>query len=143
MAEAKKKPVAVAKKVEAKVAEKKAEVKEVAKKVEAKTAEVKAAAEKKVAEKKAPAKAAAEKKAPAKKAPAKKAPAKKVETKASLNVQFMGKDYKEADLIKMAKDAYKKAGNKDALKTINVYANIDDQVAYYVANGSIEGKFEI
>jgi len=131
-----KKPVAVAKSV-AKTTEKKvAAVKAAAEK---KAAPVKAAAEKKAA----PVKAAAEKKAATVKAAAKKTVAKKVETKATLNIQFAGKDYKEADLIKMAKDAYKKAGNKDALKTINVYANIDDQAAYYVANGSIEGKFEI
>lgn len=104
-----------------------------------KAATVKETAEKKVAT----VKAATEKKATAVKATAKKAVAKKVETKATLNIQFAGKDYKEADLIKMAKAAYKKDGNKDALKKINVYANIDDSIAYYVANGSIEGKFEI
>lgn len=114
-AETAKKAVA---KVETKVEAKKAEVKKAVAKAETKTAEVK-------------------------KAVAKKATAKKTEVKASLNVQFAGKDYKEADLIKMAKNAYKKDGNKDTLKSINVYANIDDQVAYYVANGSIEGKFEI
>lgn len=131
-----KKAAATVKKVEAKAEKKVAAVKAAAEK---KAAPVKEAVEKKAA----PVKAAVEKKAAAvKKAPAKKA-TKKVDTKASLNVQFGGKDYKEADLIKMAKDAYKKSGNKDALKTINVYANIDDQVAYYVANGSIEGSFEI
>lgn len=123
-----KKPVAAAKKAETKTTA-------TAKKVEAKKAEVKAEV-KAVAEKKV---AAAKKTVAA----AKKTVAKKVEVKSSLNVQFAGKDYKEADLIKMAKDAYKKSGNKEVLKKINVYANIDDQVAYYVANGSIEGKFEI
>lgn len=129
-----KKPVAVAKKAEVKKPEvKKAEVKAVA------PVAATAAPAKKVEAKKAPAKKATT----AKKAPAKKAATKKVETKASLFVQFQGRDYAEATLVKMAKDAYKKAGNKDALKTINVYANIDDQVAYYVANGTVEGKFEI
>ena len=123
-----KKPVAVAKKEEAKAA---APVK----------AEVKAPAKKAAAPKKAaPAKKAA---APKKAAPAKKAAAKKVETKSSLFVQFQGRDYAEATLVKMAKDAYKKAGNKAELKSINVYANIDDQVAYFVANGDIAGKFDI
>lgn len=132
-----KKPVATVKKVAAKKEEVKAEakaaVKSVAKKVEPAKAEEKKAA----AEKKAPAKKAAAKPA------AKKVAAKKVDTKATLSVQFAGKDYKEADLIKMAKDAYKADGNKDALKTLDVYANVDDQVAYYVANGDIKGSFAI
>ena len=118
-----------------------AEVKKpVAKRAEVKKPEVKREEVKK-AEVKAPAKKA-ETKTAAKKTEAK-APAKKTEAKANLFVQFQGRDYAEETLVKMAKEAYKKDGNKDALKTINVYANIDDQVAYYVANGSIEGKFEI
>ena len=135
-----KKPVAVAKKEEVKAAAPvKAEVKAPAKKA---AAPKKAAPAKKAAapKKAAPAKKAA---APKKAAPAKKAAAKKVETKASLFVQFQGRDYAEATLVKMAKDAYKKAGNKAELKSINVYANIDDQVAYFVANGDIAGKFDI
>ena len=43
----------------------------------------------------------------------------------------------------MAKDAYKKAGGKDTLKTIAVYANVDDKMGYFVANGTFQGKFEI
>lgn len=138
MAEAKK-PVAVAKKAAAKKVEVKAAPVEEKKPVAA----AKAVAEKKAPAKKAAApKAAAEKKAPAKKAATKTA-AKKADAKATLFVQFQGRDYSEETLINMAKDAYAAAGNKDALKTINVYANVDDQVAYYVANGSIEGKFDI
>ena len=136
-----KKPVAVAKKAEVKKEEVKAAP------VAVKAEEKKPAAAPKAVAKKAPAKkvAAPAKKAAAPKTAAKKAaaPAKKVETKASLYVQFQGRDYSEETLIKMAKDAYKAAGKKEALKTINVYANVDDQVAYYVANGSFEGKFDI
>ena len=138
MAEAKK-PVAVAKKAEVK----KTEVKAAPVVEEKKVVESPKAATKKTTAKKAAApKAAAEKKAPAKKTTTKTA-AKKTEAKASLFVQFQGRDYSEETLISMAKEAYVAAGNKDALKTINVYANVDDQVAYYVANDSIEGRFNI
>lgn len=135
-----KNPVAVAKKAEVKKEEVKAVVTPAAKtevKAEVKAEEKKAAPKKETA-KKAPAKKAA---AP-KKETAKKAPAKKAE-KANLFVQFQGRDYAEETLINMAKEAYKAAGNKDAIKTLNVYANVDDQVAYYVVNDSIEGSFNI
>ena len=102
---------------------KKATAKVIAKAAPAKTVEVKKeevkeavkaaapAAEVKAPEKAAPAKkAAAEKKAPAKKAAAeKKAPAKKaaVKVQESVNFQFSGKSYTDADLLKICRDVWK------------------------------------
>ena len=133
-----------------------------AKTVEVKKEEVKAAApaaevkapEKAVAEKKAPAKkAAAEKKAPAKKAAAeKKAPAKKataekaaVKVQESVNFQFSGKSYTDADLLKICKDVWKYDlnGKEEDLKSIELYVKPEENTTYYVINGSITGSFFI
>ena len=128
-----------------------------AKTVEVKKEEVKAAApaaevkapEKAVAEKKAPAKkAAAEKKAPAKKVAAeKKAPAKKaaVKVQESVNFQFSGKSYTDADLLKICRDVWKYDlnGKEEDLKTVELYVKPEENTTYYVINGSITGSFFI
>ena len=149
-----------------------AKVAEVVKK-EAPKAEVKAEAapaKKEEVKKAAPAKKAAKKAAPAKKAevkaeaapakkeeakkaaPAKKAAAKKpavkkvaekVAAKETFAVQFAGKDYSSEAIVKLCKDAYKATKNKAAIKTINVYVNIDDSRAYYVVNDEFHGSVEI
>ena len=105
----------------------------------------KSAAKKTTAKAAAPAKkaATAKKATTAKKAPAKKSAAKKVDTKVSVNVQFQGRDLTTADIEKLAKKNYKDNKNKDALKTLALYVNADDQKVYYVANGSVEGSFDI
>ncbi|MDO4189229.1 MAG: DUF6465 family protein, partial [Lachnospiraceae bacterium] len=88
-------------------------------------------------------KAAPAKKAAAKPAAKKAAPAKKVAAKETLAVQFAGKDYSAEAIMKLAKDAYKATKNKAAVKTINVYVNIDDSRAYYVVNDEFHGSVEI
>lgn len=108
---------------------------------------------KKAAEKKAPAKkAAAEKKAPAakketvKKTTVKKAaPAKKEAVKATVNLQFAGKSYTDADLIKIAKDVWKyDLGNKVSdFKSVELYVKPEESRAYYVINGETTGSFAI
>ena len=152
MAELKKSLVAKAttevKKEEVKAAAPAAEKKEAEKKAApAKKAAAKPAA-KKAPAKKAAAKPAAEKKAaPAKKAAAKpaakKAPAKKVVAKETLAVQFAGKDYSTEAIMKLVKDGYKATKNKAAIKTLDVYVNIDDSRAYYVVNDEFHGSVEI
>ena len=119
-----------------------AKVAEVVKK-EAPKAEVKAEA--------APAKKEeAKKAAPAKKVAAKKPAVKKVAEKVAAKaaketfaVQFAGKDYSSEAIVKLCKDAYKATKNKAAIKTINVYVNIDDSRAYYVVNDEFHGSVEI
>ena len=136
-------------------------MKEVKKPVAAKAAETKAAvpaeaktevkAEVKAAPaKKTPVKAAAPapaKKAPVKKAPAKKAPAKTAapmtEVKEQFYIQFLGKDLEKDEIISRAKAAYKEAGNKAAVKSLDVYVKFEESAVYYVVNGDISGRFEI
>ena len=117
-----------------------------AKTVEVKKEEVKAAAP--AAEVKAPEKAVAEKKAPAKKAAAeKKAPAKKaaVKVQESVNFQFSGKSYTDADLLKICRDVWKYDlnGKEEDLKTVELYVKPEENTTYYVINGSITGSFFI
>ncbi|MDO4966848.1 MAG: DUF6465 family protein, partial [Lachnospiraceae bacterium] len=77
-------------------------------------------------------------------APAKKAPAKKAaDVKATVAVQFAGKDYSAEQLVKMAKAAYKATKNKEEMKKLEVYVNVDDSRAYYVVNGVAAGSFDI
>ena len=132
----------------AKVAEPvKEEVKAVAPK---KAATKKAAAPKKEATKKAAApkkeaakKVAAPKKEATKKAAAPKKTAAKVVAKETVAIQFAGKDLSTESLVKLAKENYKSNKNKDAIKTLDVYVNVDDNRVYYVVNGNIEGSYPI
>lgn len=164
--------MAEVKKTTAKVIAKTAPVKEEAKKVEEVKAEVKeapkaeakpaaekkapakkaAAPKKEAAAKKAPAKKeakpAAEKKAPAKKAAAttkKAAPAKKAEVKASVSLQFDGKEYKTEDFVKIAKDVWQyDLGKKVAdFKAVELYVKPEESAVYYVINGEVTGSFAI
>lgn len=145
------------------VVEKAAEVQaEVKKAVEVKAVEVKAEevkaeevkAEAPKAEKKAPAKKAeapkaeapkAEKKAPAKKAPAKKAEKKAAEVQADVTVQFAGKSYSQADLVKIAKDVweYDLLQKPADLKSVELYVKPEENLVYYVMNKEITGSFNI
>ncbi|MGN0388439.1 MAG: DUF6465 family protein [Suilimivivens sp.] len=132
-----------------KVATPAAEVKAPEKAAPAKAVEKKAPAKKAAAEKKAPAKkAVAEKKAPAKKAATeKKAPAKKaaVKVQESVNFQFSGKSYTDADLLKICRDVWKYDlnGKEEDLKTVELYVKPEENTTYYVINGSITGSFFI
>ena len=129
---------------------KKATAKVIAKAAPAKTVEVKKeevkeavkaaapAAEVKAPEKAAPAKkAAAEKKAPAKKAA--------VKVQESVNFQFSGKSYTDADLLKICRDVWKYDlnGKEEDLKTVELYVKPEENTTYYVINGSITGSFFI
>ena len=110
--------------------------------VEEKKAPVKAAKVEKEAakEEKAPAKTVA-KKAPAKKA----APAAKKEVKSEITVQFAGKSYTEEDLMKIAKDVWRfdlKQKVAD-LTSVELYVKPEENMVYYVFNGTECGSFAI
>jgi sugar diacid utilization regulator len=120
--------------------------------IEKKAQEVKTAADKKaapvkkeVADKAASVKKAVEKAAPEKKTETKKPAAKKVEVKTQVNIQFSGKDFDSADLLKTAEKQFKSEHKGAVLKDIKIYVNTDDSRVYYVANGndSLTGNFEI
>ena len=141
----------VKKAVEVKAAEVQAEVKKAVevKAEEVKVEEVKAEAPKAEA-KKAPAKKAEAPKVEAPKAEAKKAPAKKAEKKAAevqaaVTVQFAGKSYSQADLVKIAKDVweYDLLQKPADLKSVELYVKPEESLVYYVMNKEITGSFNI
>ena len=134
-----------------KAAEVQAEVKKAVevKAEEVKVEEVKAEAPKAEA-KKAPVKKAEAPKVEAPKAEAKKAPAKKAEKKAAevqaaVTVQFAGKSYSQADLVKIAKDVweYDLLQKPADLKSVELYVKPEESLVYYVMNKEITGSFNI
>ena len=141
----------VKKAVEVKAAEVQAEVKKAVevKAEEVKVEEVKAEAPNAEA-KKAPVKKAEAPKVEAPKAEAKKAPAKKAEKKAAevqaaVTVQFAGKSYSQADLVKIAKDVweYDLLQKPADLKSVELYVKPEESLVYYVMNKEITGSFNI
>lgn len=89
----------------------------------------------------------AAKKVPAKKAETTKktAVARKAEVKATVSVQFSGKEYKTEDFIKIAKDVWQyDLGNKVAdFKSVELYVKPAEELVYYVINGDVTGSFAI
>lgn len=148
-------------KEEVKKTEVKAEVKPVEMKVEQMeldvTAESKKVAETAVAEKKETAakkteekkpaakKTAAKKTTTAKKETVKKETAKKEAVKAAVHVQFNGKSYETEDFVKIAKDIWKFDLKKKAtdFKNVEIYVKPEENRAYYVINGEVDGSFGI
>lgn len=64
--------------------------------------------------------------------------------KSELTIQFGGKDNKESDLIAMAKEAYKAAGNKVSdIKKLDLYVQPENAVVYFVVNDDFNGDFQI
>lgn len=54
--------------------------------------------------------------------------------------QFGGKNTTVDSIVEAIKEAYKAEGNKAAIKTLDVYVQPENNVAYYVINGVEEGK---
>ena len=92
---------------------------------------------------------------PAKKTTEKETKAKTTETKAKATrttkakakeatvnavIQFGGKNTTIESVVNNIKEAYKAEGNKAAIKTLDVYIQPENNVAYYVINGVEEGK---
>lgn len=104
-----------------------------------------AAAEKEVVKEEKVEEKVAEKKAPAKKAPAKKAPAAKKEMKSEITVQFAGKSYSQDDLMKIAKDVWRFDLKQKAadLVSVELYVKPEENMVYYVFNGTECGSFAI
>ncbi len=81
--------------------------------------------------------------APAKKAPAKKAA--KKEVKAEISVQYAGKSYSNEDLMQIAKDVWRfdlKQKVTD-LVSVELYVKPEENMVYYVFNGTESGSFAI
>ncbi len=130
-------------KVQTKVEAKKAEAKPVEVKAEQMKLDVTVEPKKAVEEKKVEAKKPAAKKTAAKKTTAKKETAKKEAVKASVHVQFSGKSYETEELVKIAKDIWKYDLKKKAadFKSVDIYVKPEENMAYYVINGEVEGSF--
>ncbi len=122
--------------VVAPVEEKKAPAKRACRTKTVKAAEVEAVKEEK-AEVAAPAKE--------KKAPAKKAPAAKKEMKCEVTVQYAGKSYTQDDLMKIAKDVWRFDLKQKAadLVSVELYVKPEENMVYYVFNGTECGSFAI
>ncbi len=81
--------------------------------------------------------------APAKKAPAKKAA--KKEVKAEISVQYAGKSYSNEDLMQIAKDVWRFDLKQKAtdLVSVELYVKPEENMVYYVFNGTESGSFAI
>ena len=80
-----------------------------------------------------------------KKAPAKKAPAAKKEMKSEITVQYAGKSYTQVDLMKIAKDVWRFDLKQKAadLVSVELYVKPEENMVYYVFNGTECGSFAI
>ncbi|MCR5774253.1 MAG: DUF6465 family protein [Lachnospiraceae bacterium] len=64
--------------------------------------------------------------------------------KSELTIQYAGNDRTESELVSMAKDAYKAAGNKTSdIKKLDLYVQPENSVVYYVVNDDFKGEFQI
>ena len=64
--------------------------------------------------------------------------------KSTLYIEYYGKQIDQADLVKQAKAIWTDKGNKAAdLKSLNLYVNIEESMAYYVFNDDESGSFAI
>ncbi len=99
---------------------------------------VEASAEEKKAPAKRAAKADGEKKAPAKKAA-------KKDVKAEITVQYAGKSYSNEELMKIAKDVWRFDLKKKVtdLVSVELYVKPEENLVYYVFNGTESGNFNI
>lgn len=92
--------------------------------------------------KKAPARKAAPKKVA--EAPKKEAASKKAEAPAaSVTIEFAGRQFAAKEVLEKACSSYK-AGHKDAeIKTIDLYIQPEQNVAYYVVNGEGSEDYKV
>lgn len=89
---------------------------------------------------------AAKTKKTAEKKTAKKTAAKKTTAKKTIDskvyIQFFGKQVTASDVLASCEADYK-SNNKTAIKNIEVYVKPEDDVAYYVVNGDVQGKVSL
>ena len=69
-------------------------------------------------------------------APAKKAPAKKAEAVIKCTIEFNNKNTVVRDLVDQIMDIE----GKDNVKTLDLYVQPENNIVYYVVNGTAEGK---
>ncbi len=74
------------------------------------------------------------------KAPAAPKAAKACKETVKCTIEFGGKNTSVEAIVEAVKEAYAAEGNKAAIKTIELYVQPENGVAYYVINGVSEGK---
>ena len=78
------------------------------------------------------------------KKPAARKTVKKQEVKTSLSVQYMGKDVSEKDMIAMVKKDWTAKKNKVGdIRTMDLYVKVEENMVYYVINGTETGSVAI
>lgn len=65
----------------------------------------------------------------------------KTEISKKLVIEFDGAGYCSCEIIEKCKAAYSAENPDDKLVSIEVYINVNERRAYYVANGKAEGKY--
>ena len=64
--------------------------------------------------------------------------------KSELTIQYNGNDNTETELIAMAKEAYKAAGNKVSdIKKLDLYVQPENSKVYYVVNNDFNGEYQL
>lgn len=87
---------------------------------------------------------AAPKKAPAKKTAApKKTAAKKTEPKASVFIEYSGRQVEAAKVLEAAKKDFLSKHQDAAIKTVDVYVKPEENAAYYAVNGEGSEQFKV
>ena len=104
----------------------------------------KKSAAKKTTTKKAAAKKTTEKATTEKTTTAKTA-GRKAAAKATVTVQFSGKEYTPEDWVKSAKDVWEYDLNRkpEDFKSVELYVKTEESKVYYVINGEVSGDFNI
>ena len=63
--------------------------------------------------------------------------------KSSVFVQFAGKEIVEKDVVAACKKAYADLATGEDLKTLEVYINVEEGAAYFVANGVASENYKV
>jgi len=63
--------------------------------------------------------------------------------KSSVYVQFAGKEIVEKEVVAACKKAYADLATGEDLKTLEVYINVEEGAAYFVANGVASENYKV
>ena len=63
--------------------------------------------------------------------------------KSSVFVQFGGKEIVEKDVVAACKKAFADLATGEDLKTLEVYINVEENAAYFVANGVASENYKV
>ena len=69
--------------------------------------------------------------------------ARKPAVKSSVYVQFGGKEIVEKDVVAACKKAYADLATGEDLKTLEVYIKVEENAAYFVANGVASEDYKV